>query len=172
MKTPDQIHLPPGCAYSLTQHFPKAQRSPSHDNPAWSLLLLTKPWGELRKEASKAPRFSPMKASLFWKQWEQADCTYSKESSLKNLPPSRTFTKRVLFSISIRVTGKELQAIWYFWGLGSRQTSDKFITLIMQNEVTVPFQNRNHSCNRIGMWKEEQIRNTLLFQAAQSTVSI
>lgn len=44
------------------------------------------------------------------------------------------------------------------WASGSGKTPGKFLIPTLQKEVMVSFQNRNHSCNGVGVWEEEQIR--------------
>lgn len=72
----------------------------------------------------------------------------------RSFQPSHT--ERLLRTPSM-CQGRDCNAL-QAWALGSGKTSGKFLMPTLQKEVMVPFQNRNHSCNGMGVWEEEQIR--------------
>lgn len=145
----------------LDTALPKAHSSPSHDNPTGGVLP-TQPPGALRKEASKAPWFAP----IFTLETGGAGWLYVHYGKLFRKAPDLQCGHRETFVQNICPRDREgtatvLPATWYSWGLGSGKASEKFLIQILQNEITVPLQNRNHSC----MWKEEHIRKNASLQS-------
>lgn len=147
------------------QHCPEAQGSPpskasssslSHEEPS-------------QKEPSKLHDVLPQRHLYFRNSGSRVTVGTVRKTPQKS-HQSLAQPHREAAQHNLRVPGKEVQCTAGLLRWANGKTSGNFLLQTLQKEVIVHFQNRNHFCNRTGVWKEEQIRKTLLFRAAQSTM--